>query len=47
MHATLGVSPLLYLPYAFLNFLNPAVTVLYGYTGITMDKKNNIKNGIT
>lgn len=40
MYATLGVSPLLYLPYAFLNLINPAVTVLYGYTGITMDKKN-------
>ncbi len=38
MHATLGVNPLLYLPYAFLNLTNPIVSVFYGYTGITMEK---------
>ncbi|MFP4081420.1 MAG: Na+/H+ antiporter NhaC [Candidatus Aminicenantes bacterium] len=38
MHATLGVSPLLYLPYAFLNLANPVVSIFYGYTGITMEK---------
>lgn len=38
MHATLGVSPLLYLPYAFLNLFNPLISIFYGYTGITMDK---------
>ena len=38
MHATLGVSPLLYLPYAFLNLSNPVVSIFYGYTGITMTK---------
>jgi NhaC family Na+:H+ antiporter len=38
MHATLGVNPLLYLPYAFLNLMNPAVSLFYGYTGITMEK---------
>ncbi len=38
MHATLGVNPLLYLPYAFLNLLNPLVSIFYGYTGITMEK---------
>lgn len=38
MHATLGVSPLLYLPYAFLNLMNPLVSIFYGYTGITMEK---------
>jgi NhaC family Na+:H+ antiporter len=38
MHATLGVNPLLYLPYAFLNLSNPIVSVFYGYTGITMEK---------
>lgn len=38
MHATLGVSPLLYLPYAFLNLTNPLVSIFYGYTGITMEK---------
>lgn len=51
MGATLGVHPLLYLPYAFLNLLNPLISIFYGYTGITMekvDKKNeddNIETG--
>jgi len=38
MHATLGVSPLVYLPFAFLNLSNPLVSIFYGYTGITMEK---------
>ncbi|MGD2246050.1 MAG: Na+/H+ antiporter NhaC [Candidatus Aminicenantes bacterium] len=38
MGATLGVNPLLYLPYAFLNLANPVVSVFYGYTGLTMEK---------
>ena len=38
MSATLGVHPLLYLPYAFLNLSNPIISLFYGYTGITMDK---------
>ena len=38
MGATLGVNPLLYLPYAFMNLLNPVVSIFYGYTGITMEK---------
>ncbi|HDJ23152.1 MAG TPA: Na+/H+ antiporter NhaC, partial [Candidatus Aminicenantes bacterium] len=38
MHATLGVNPLVYLPYAFLNLMNPVVSIFYGYTGITMEK---------
>lgn len=38
MYATLGISPLLYLPYAFLNLLNPLVSLFYGITGITMEK---------
>lgn len=38
MGATLGVSPLAYLPYAFLNLIVPAVSLFYGYTGITMEK---------
>jgi len=38
MGATLGVSPLLYLPYAFLNLSVPLVSIFYGYTGITMEK---------
>jgi len=38
MWATLGVYPLAYLPYAFMNLLNPVVSIFYGFTGITMDK---------
>jgi len=38
MHATLGVNPLAYLPFAFLNLLNPCVSIFYGFTGITMHK---------
>ncbi|OQB52558.1 MAG: Na(+)/H(+) antiporter NhaC [Candidatus Aminicenantes bacterium ADurb.Bin147] len=38
MGATLGISPLLYLPFAFLNLSNPLVSIIYGYTGITIHK---------
>jgi NhaC family Na+:H+ antiporter len=38
MGATLGVNPLLYLPFAFLNLFTPLVSLFYGYTGITMEK---------
>jgi NhaC family Na+:H+ antiporter len=38
MHATLGVNPLVYLPYAFLNLIVPVVSIFYGYTGITITK---------
>ncbi len=38
MGAALGVNPLLYLPYAFLNLFTPLVSIFYGYTGITMEK---------
>ncbi|GAB5562554.1 MAG: Na+/H+ antiporter NhaC [Synoicihabitans sp.] len=36
MFATLGVFPLAYLPFAFLNLINPLVSLVYGYTGWTM-----------
>lgn len=45
MGATLGVNPLLYLPYAFLNLTNPLVSVFYGYTGITMTKTTKRRPG--
>ena len=38
MAGALGVSPMLYLPFAFLNLLNPLVSIFYGFTGITMHK---------
>ncbi len=43
MGATLGVNPLLYLPYAFMNLLNPVVSIFYGYTGITMEKLPDVQ----
>ncbi|HRJ48800.1 MAG TPA: Na+/H+ antiporter NhaC family protein, partial [Opitutaceae bacterium] len=36
MFATLGVFPLAYLPFAFLNLLNPLISALYGWTGWTL-----------
>lgn len=36
MASTLGVATLAYAPYAFLNLLNPLVSAIYGYTGLTM-----------
>lgn len=38
MHASLGVHPFAYLPYAFLNLINPLISLFYGFTGITMEK---------
>jgi Na+:H+ antiporter, NhaC family len=38
MYGALGVHPFVYLPFAFLNLINPLVSIIYGYTGITMDK---------
>lgn len=38
MHQTLGVHPFAYLPYAFLNIINPVVSIIFGFTGITMHK---------
>ena len=44
MYGVLGVNPLLYLPFAFLNLINPLISIFYGYTGITMTKKNDPKH---
>ncbi|WP_454054254.1 Na+/H+ antiporter NhaC [Clostridium sp. Marseille-Q7071] len=38
MSSTLGVHPFAYMPYAFLNLINPIVAIIYGYTGITIEK---------
>jgi NhaC family Na+:H+ antiporter len=38
MWITLGVFPFSYLPYAFLNLINPIISIVYGYTGWTMHK---------
>ena len=37
MWTTLGVHPFAYLPYAYLNLINPVVSIIYGYTGFTME----------
>ncbi len=37
MITTLGIAPWTYIPYTFLNVLNPIVSIFYGYTGITME----------
>ena len=47
MHATLGVSPLVYLPFAFLNLINPMISIFYGFTGITMDKADPVVSSDT
>jgi NhaC family Na+:H+ antiporter len=36
MFATLGVFPLAYLPFAFLNLINPLISAVYGFTGWTV-----------
>lgn len=38
MAVTLGISPLAYLPFAFLNLINPLVSLFLAATGITMTK---------
>lgn len=38
MFATLGVFPLAYAPFAFLNLINPLISALYGWTGWTIEK---------
>jgi len=38
MTGALHVSPLAYLPFAFVNLSNPIISLFYGYTGITIDK---------
>lgn len=40
MIATLGLAPWVYVPYCFFNIINPIVSVLFGYLGITMTKLN-------
>lgn len=54
MIATLGVAPWGYVPYCFLNLINPLVSIIYGYTGITIrhlnsknEKKVNIRRVAT
>jgi NhaC family Na+:H+ antiporter len=36
--AALGVSAAAYFPFAFFNLINPLVSVIYGYAGLTMER---------
>ncbi len=38
MITTLGLTPFTYIPYCFLNLINPVISAFYGFTGITMAK---------
>jgi NhaC family Na+:H+ antiporter len=42
MAATLGVATLAYLPFVFFNLINPVVSVIYGYTGFTITKIEDV-----
>jgi NhaC family Na+:H+ antiporter len=42
MAATLGVPTLAYLPFCFFNLVNPFVSALYGYTGFTMERLEDV-----
>lgn len=38
MIGMLGLTPWTYVPYCFLNLINPIISIIYGFTGITMMK---------
>lgn len=38
MAQTLGVATFTYLPFAFLNLLNPIIAAIYGFTGFTIER---------
>jgi len=42
MAATLGVATLAYLPFAFFNLVNPLVSIVYGFTGFTIVKMDEV-----
>lgn len=48
MIGTLGLAPWTYVPFCFLNIINPLISIFYGWTGITMmkleDDPSYIKN---
>ncbi|MED5461362.1 MAG: Na+/H+ antiporter NhaC family protein, partial [Pseudomonadota bacterium] len=46
MSATLGVATLAYLPFAFVNLINPLVSMFYGFTGFTMVKINDANDAV-
>ncbi len=42
MATTLNVRTVDYLPYAFLNIINPIIAIVYGYTGLTIKKEKRL-----
>ena len=46
MAATLGVSTLAYLPFAFFNLINPLISILYGFTGFTIVKEGEEEDSV-
>lgn len=42
MITTLGIAPWTYIPYTFLNIINPLVSIFYGFTGITMENVEGV-----
>ena len=40
MIAALGIAPWVYVPYCFLNLINPIISIIYGYTGFTIKYLN-------
>jgi NhaC family Na+:H+ antiporter len=38
MASTLGVATLAYLPFAFFNLINPLVSIIYGFTGFSIEE---------
>ena len=46
MITALGLAPWSYIPYAFLNWLNPIISVIYGFTGFSMVKLDPTKDEV-
>ena len=38
MMGALGVGPWVYVPYCFFNLISPVLSVIYGFTGFTIEK---------
>jgi NhaC family Na+:H+ antiporter len=38
MSATLGVSTFTYFPYCFFNFINPILAMIFGFTGVNVQR---------
>ncbi|MGB6129430.1 MAG: Na+/H+ antiporter NhaC [Psychrilyobacter sp.] len=43
MITTLGLAPWTYVPYCFLNLINPIIAIIYGYTGFSIEKIDKVE----